>query len=259
MRPASGPARRRRIGRVKRPRPGGTWRDSRRASRLPIAAADGAGIQPGEPLTLARYATKWIADRRPLGLATISDDEARLRRHVLPTLGQVLLEAVRPRHVRELVLKLRADGKAPRTIHHAFHTLALMFKTAMADELLDTNPCILPKGTLPKKVDKDPAWRATAIYTREEIAAHLRLAHPRKRTDPVRRKALGGLRHGEAAGLTWRQYDATLEPMGGLSLERTRHRFLAASPFTTPSLARWPNGSWRAGNEPLATSRPQQT
>jgi hypothetical protein len=26
-----------------------------------------------------------------------------------------------------------------------------------------------PKGVLPKNVDSDPEWRATAIYTREEV------------------------------------------------------------------------------------------
>jgi integrase len=67
---------------------------------------------------------------------------------------------------------------------------------------------IYPTTTLipavPKNVDKDPAWRATAIYGREESARLI--------SDPVispeRRilnaiKGLTGMRHGEAAGVRW--------------------------------------------------------
>ncbi len=134
---------------------------------------------------------------------------------MLPRIGMMLLEEVRPRHIRELVLKLRADGKlAPRTIHQVFHTTKALFHYAVADELLDVNPCVLPKGVLPKKVDKNPALRATAIYTREEVEqliSDTRITEDRRVLYAL--KALAGLRHSEAAGLTWRQYDTELEPL----------------------------------------------
>ena len=123
-----------------------------------------------------------------------------------------------------LVLQLREAGKlAPRTIHHVYHLTATLFRTAVAEELIDATPCVLQRGVLPKKVDKDPAWRVTAIYTREEIE---KLISDRRITEDRRvlyaLKALGGLRHGEAASLQWRQYDETMEPLGGLSLENTK-------------------------------------
>jgi integrase len=137
----------------------------------------------------------------------------------------MLLEEVRPRHVRDLVLALRQDGKlAPRTIHHVYHLTAGMFRTAVADEVLEATPCVLPgRGVLPKKVDKDPAWRASAIYTREEVETLISDSRiPEDRRVLYALKALAGLRHSEAAGLRWRQYDRELEPLGGLSLERTK-------------------------------------
>jgi hypothetical protein len=60
---------------------------------------------------------------------------------------------------------------------------------------------VLQRGVLPKKVDKDPTWRVTAIYTREEIEKLIsdrRIAEDRRVLHAL--KALGGLRHGEAAG-----------------------------------------------------------
>lgn len=202
-------------------------------------AADATGAEPGAPLTVAQYAKKWIRDRQPLGLATASDDETRLTKHVLPKRGHLKLEEVRPRHIRDLIMHLRAEGRlAPRTIHHVFHTTKAMFHYAVADELIDATPCVLPRGVLPKKVDKDPSWRATAIYTREEVERLISDPRvPEDRRVLYALKALAGLRHSEAAELNWRRYDATLEPLGGLSLERTKTQVPRRVPVH-PTLAR---------------------
>jgi len=69
----------------------------------------------------------------------------------------------------------------------------------------------------PEETDKDPEWRAAATYTTGEVEKLI--SDPRILAD--RRvlyalKALAGLRHGEAAALRWRHYDATLEPLGRL-------------------------------------------
>jgi integrase len=256
----------------------GTWRDAptpytpgqeplarrylaQRERRIEAEVDAGAdvGAKPGEPLTVAQYAKKWIKAREPLGLATASDDETRLRKHVLPRLGEMKLEEVRRRHIRDLVLQLRADGKlAPRTIHHVFHTTKAMFQHAVADELLDVTPCELHRGTLPKKVDKDPAWRAGAIYTREEVELLISDGRiPDDRRVLYALKALAGLRHGEAAGLTWRQYDATLEPLGGLTLELTKSkvpRRVPVHPTLARVLAEWKLSGWERtyGRAPTA-------
>jgi hypothetical protein len=126
---------------------------------------------PGTVLpTVAAYAETWLADRRALGLRSVDDDAARLNLHALPALGTMHLDEVRPRHLRDLVLDLRKRGElAPRTIRHVFATLATMFRTAIADELIESTPCVLSRGVLPKKVDKDPEWRAGAIFTRAEV------------------------------------------------------------------------------------------
>jgi hypothetical protein len=73
------------------------------------------------PITVADYAVRWTDDRKELGLASAGDDLTRLRFHILPTLGTMPVEALRPRHIRDLVLDLRKQAVlAPRTIefHH---------------------------------------------------------------------------------------------------------------------------------------------
>jgi integrase len=220
-----------------------------------IEAKTKADVEPGTPMTVAAYVKRWLADRQRLGLRSVPDDTSRMNLHVLPRIGTMELHEVRPRHLREMVLQLRESGKlAPRTIHHVYHLTATLFRTAVAEE-----PCVLQRGILPKKVDKDPAWRATAIYTREEVE---KLISDRRITQDRRvlyaLKALGGLRHGEAATLLWRQYDETMEPLGSLSLEQTKTqvpRRVPVHPTLAAVLAEWKDIGWERtyGRAPTST------
>jgi integrase len=137
------------------------------------------------------------------------------------------------------VLQLRAANHLTlRTIHQVFHTTRAMFRDAVADEVIENTPCVIRKGILPKKTDKDPSWRHTVIYTREELERMIsdaRIPHDRRVLYGL--KGLAGLRHGEAATLTWRQYDDTLEPLGGLLLETTKTKVPRRVPLH-PTLAR---------------------
>jgi len=210
--------------------------------------------RPGGATSVRAFATKWLKERRALGVRSIADDESRMKRHILPELGDLSLEEVQARHIRELVLKLRMktfrdDEKlAPRTIRNIYGLLSTMFRDAVADGLIATTPCVLRRGVLPKNADKDPSWRPTAIYTREEaerLISDRRIPEDRRVLYAL--KGLAGLRHGEAASLRWRQYDRTLEPLGGLSLERTKTdvpRRAPVHPTLARVLAQWKLAGW---------------
>ena len=218
------------------------------------------GLLPGQAITLKIYGEKWLKDRATLGLNSAPDDTSRLRLHVFPKLGSFELGEVRPRHVRDLVLGMRQVGKlAPRSIRHVYATLATLYRTAMADELVSSTPCVLPRGILLKKVDKDPAWRAQAIYTREEIEQLISDQRiPEDRRVLYALKALAGLRHGEAAGLYWRQYDTKREPLGGLSLEKTKTgvpREVPVHPTLARILAEWKLAGWERTFGRMPTSQ----
>jgi integrase len=223
------------------------------------------GDQPDEMLvgtvTVRRYANHWNNGRIAQGLSSAADEAARLELHALPVLGEIELAAVRPRHVRDLVKALRLQGKlAPRTIRHVYGALHTMFHDAVVDELIPGNPCVLKRGELPKRVDKDPMWRATAVFTRgevEQLISDDRI--------PVDRRviygllALSGARFGEVAALRWRHYDPTLEPLGRLviagswsttkGLEKAtkteQPRLVPVHPTLATVLAQWKLGGWQ--------------
>ena len=213
------------------------------ATQIVNADAGAAG-----PVTVERYAKRWLDERRALGLRVGKGDEARLRR-ALPVLGPLRLDEVRPRHIRELVLGLRKGGDlAPRTIRHVYGTLATMFRAAVSEDLIDSTPCVLPRGVLPKNVDKDPAWRAQAIFSRDEIeqlVSDTRIPEDRRVLYGL--KALAALRHGEAATLRWRQYDAEQQPLGAINLEKTKTgvpRRVPVHPTLASILAEWRLAGW---------------
>src|ERR1043165_2247511 len=69
--------------------------------------------RPGEaaPLPARRRAERWVEQRKREGLTSARDDEARLRLHVLPKLGERLLGDVRPVEIRALFKVLQERGE----------------------------------------------------------------------------------------------------------------------------------------------------
>lgn len=170
------------------------------------------------PPTVATYAESWLKDRRARGVRTVRDDEGRINNHVIPVLGGLRMDEVKPRHLRDLVRALvAAKDIAPRTIINVYSVTGTMFRDAVVEEMLVASPCVLKRGELPGKTDKDPEWRVLATYESDEVRQLVTAtAIPPERRVQYAMKALAGLRHGEAAGARWRHYDPTLKPLGRL-------------------------------------------
>lgn len=225
------------------------------------------------PMTGARYAARWIEERRKREVGSVNDDETRIQ-HALPFFGHLPLTEVRPRHIRDMVRDLAAAKKtdpktgqkvakfAPRTVRHIYGVVRVMFNDAVADELLDVSPCVLKqrRKELPPKQDKDPKWRATAVYSRSEVerlisAPELLL---------VRRMLyaflfLTGMRISELVARRWEDYDAEREPLGWLHIHSAYvlkqkkekatktgvTREIPIHPTLAKLLAEWKLSGWR--------------
>ncbi len=238
-----------------------------------VARERAEGARPDGPLTVRTYVARWIEQRKREGIWSVDDDESRLRIHAVPALGDMLLREVRPRHVQEFVQGLKAkvgtDKKqlAPRTVRHVYGALHTMFETAVADELIDANPCVLKRSALPKKVDKNPAWRSGAVFTRGEVEQMIADARvPEDRRVVYALTFLAGMRFGEAAALRWHHYQKDLAPLGKLVIARSfctkrhaeksvkseRPREMPVHPELARVLAAWRDGGWQRlmGREP---------
>jgi integrase len=221
------------------------------------------------PVTLQGWSVPWLK-RRETEVATWKNDETVLRLHVLPTLGAMRLDEVRPRHVVELVKTWRArsgdERMAPKTVYSAYSTLKAFFRDACLEDLLPTSPCVLTKRQLGPKVDGDPEWRPTALFTASELETLISdELVPMDRRVLYALEGVAGLRHGEAAGLLWRNVGAAAAtpPLGMLfiafSYDQPRPkgdicRPVPIHPTLATVLAEWKLHGWAKmmGRQPTA-------
>ncbi len=220
-----------------------------------ITAGEELGIEHEGPLTVRDFARKWIEDRRSVGVTDWENDERRLKLHVLPHIGSLLLDEVRPRHLVKLFTTVRTK-LAPRTVRNVYSVARALFRDAVLADLIEQTPAILGKYQLGTVEDADPEWRATAIYTRSEV--EMLIADPRVSPDQhvwYAFQGLAGLRPGEAAPLRWRHYTTDAEPLGRLLIansnlrRRTKTgvvRHVPVHPVLAAMLAEWKLTGWPA-------------
>jgi integrase len=229
-----------------------------------IEAEKLTGIPVGE-LTVKAYGEKWLKARPGHGVSTAADEARRLRLHAWSTIGHHLLKEIRTRHIRDLIRGLsrkksaRGTPLAPRTVRHVYATLHTMFREAVVDELLSTNPCVVSKEDLPAKKDNDPTWRQGAIFTRDEaeqLFSDPRIPEDRRVVNAL--ELLAGLRSGEDSALSWKHYDAAAQPLGMLTVSLnwdSRQKKLTTTktevvrrvpvhPTLAKVLAAWKLGGW---------------
>ncbi len=231
----------------------------------------GPAAAPGQ-LTVAEYIEHWIAMRWQV--ETWKDEAGRLRLHVVPLIGHMAIADVRPKHIRDLINAIKAKKSdapkcknkplAPRTVRLIFGALRLVFKSAIIDEHITASPIVVEAGVLPKNVDKDPAWRSTAIFERDELIAILsdpRIALYHRVLYAL--EGLAGVRHGEAAALRWSDRNTNARPLGKLTVSKSGKKNRTKTQITRevpihPALAsildEWQTTGWAAvfGRAPKA-------
>ena len=205
-------------------------------------------------LTVSAYADQWLTRREGLGISDVENERGRLKHHVLADIGHLALADVRPRHIRDLVHRLRRQGDlAPRTVHKVYGVVRILFNDAVVDELIPSSPCVLRKRDLGPDEDQDPEWRAGAVFEREEL--ELLISSPELPWDRRVVYALMGiadLRHGEMAGLRWRNYDPDMKPLGKLVVAHSyasrtktkRPRMMPVHPTLAVVLDGWRDEGW---------------
>jgi integrase len=224
------------------------------------------GADDGGPMTVAKWATRWLESRKAKGISTVGDYESRLKHHILPHVGWKRLDAVTSEDV--VAVMAASAGLAPRTRRHVYYTMNAMFRKAIP-RFIETNPCAIDEEDLPRKKDADPEWRPTAIFSREEVLALL--TSP---LVPIDRQTfyavafLAGPRFGEIAALHLRHYVPDLQPLAQLQVSRSynskrrklkgvktdRPRVVPVHPWLKQILDAWLGGPWAEmmGREPGA-------
>lgn len=222
-----------------------------------LRVAAGEEVDPGMgPLTCRRWYAAWIKEREAQ-ISTWANDEYVMRLHVLPFIGELRVDAVRPKHLVQLFRGLRRS-LAPKSVYNAYSTVSSFFRDACLADLLPrhASPCILTKHQLGLKQDKDPEWRPKAVFSRGELETLITDERiPMDRRILYALEGVAGLRHGEAAGLHFRNCPVQPEtpPLGMLFVAFSYERPFPKGGVTRPvpihptlaaMLAEWKLHGW---------------
>lgn len=93
--------------------------------------------------TFGAYATTWLAQRGDLRPRTVDLYDGLLNRHLLPHLGSVTLARLTPAAVRRWHAQRLDAGVGRSTVAKAYRLLKTILNTAVTDEVLPRNPCLL--------------------------------------------------------------------------------------------------------------------
>jgi len=183
-----------------------------------IEAQVKAGVRPecSGPMTLAEWVKLW-SPTRDRG----ANEAAQLERHA-PTLMAMPMRDIKPAHLVEWVraMPVGTEDYSPRSIWHRWNSLRVCLGDAVIKGHLLAIP-LMPRGTLPAKVDANPEWRDGATYTIEEIEQLISdESIPLARRLLYALKGLTGMRHGEAVGLTWGRIDWAAKPLPKITVSR---------------------------------------
>jgi integrase len=162
--------------------------------------------------------------------------------------------------VSDLVRKLTGEANLdPRSIRNVYGMLHTFFHDAVVDELITSNPCVLKQGELPGRIDKDPSWRAKAVYSRDEVEQLISDERvPSDRRVMYGLLFLAGIRCGEMAALTWLDYEKEAEPLGKLLVNKSysvrMQRVKSVKTKVPRLLAEWRLQGWQemVGRHPQA-------
>jgi len=203
----------------------GTRKDAEKLRTQLLHRLDTDRLTASKPVTLGKYIERWLENSAAIhvrSVRTLDGYRSIARAHLIPKLGHIRLDQLRPAHIegyyKYALTAGRADGKAKhlsaQTVKHHHRLLKRILKHAVWHDHLVRNPAdrVAPPAVQHKE---RPVLDTDELRALEEVSADTRyypLVFIASRT---------GLRRSELLGLQWRHIKLEQKT---LSVERAMHR-----------------------------------
>jgi integrase len=127
---------------------------------------------------------------------TLSSYEDTIRVHIVPAIGNIAIQDLKPMHLSKLYAKKLSEGTGPRTIQLIHLRLQQALKYAVQHELLARNVC---EAVKPPKVRQ----KERTIWSPQEVQSFLSMAVDSSYGPIYVVSLYSGMRRGELLGLRW--------------------------------------------------------
>jgi hypothetical protein len=165
-----------------------------------LAAAEtdmvrGAWVDPrAGRVDFTTFATAWLRDHPNLRARTRENYAGNLRNHIQPVIGALPLNQLSPNVIRRWHAELSRGGQlSPSTVAKCYRLVHAILETAVADELIVKNPCLV-RGAAQDRSAERP------IATLTEVLSLAEAVPPRYRA-LILTATFTGLRSGELLAL----------------------------------------------------------
>jgi integrase len=148
---------------------------------------------------LRDFASVWYNEvKLPSGLkpTTLQNYRARIESYILPILGEMRLDAIRPEDCQRFVNRLRVRGFAETTVRDVFNVLWAILETARKWRYIPENPADLIDKPRVDKAEPQP-------FSMNELCAILTTIEGHRQGAAFWTVATLGLRLGELLGVRW--------------------------------------------------------
>jgi integrase len=167
----------------------------------------GGFLEPSKA-TVAEHLKKWLETvEADLGSTTVERYAQACNSHVIPALGEVRLQKLRPTQIQDFINNCRKDGRlngegglSARSALHIHRIFKLALKQAVGWKLISSNPMDGITAPSPDKPEVE-------VLDKAETATLLKAAEGRPIYTTILLAVTTGMRRGELLALRWSDID----------------------------------------------------